>query len=393
MKSRLTILALTLAACHLAAAITLAQEQRAQGSPGLGLQIFTGNHQRPEFTSVPAGCGTTLWFGHFTRLPAWREPEGVLPILAVRLLLRAEEERAYVRVTIHRGVKFYETEEFVAEYRAAAGEAHTVGELKNFGVEPFRFKVVQREEVAPAELGVENLTYSIEVVSAEVRTEKTPHVKFVLRNLSPKRVMSLKLEIVKDGRALSTGWPLGVEGRALIEPGGLYETTHHVSGGTETPGGYAPLLPDSVRVASVLFADRSYEGEVEAAAMSAAYYAGYRIQLARLLGLLGQARLAPEAKAPAAVSDFKEKVLALQSDADADAVAEVFDSFPGLEEGRRAKIKGDIEVAMSWLRRDVLAALAPLERGHGGAGDGAYFRTWLKSRQDKFEQWLGRLSQ
>jgi hypothetical protein len=393
MKSRLKTLLLALAACHLAAAVVLAQEPRAQDAPGLGLQIFNGNARQPTYVSAPVGSAATLWFNHFTRLPAWREPEGALPIMAVRFARRTEGEKVHVRVTVHRGVKFYETEEFVAEYTAGVGEGYTVGELKNFGIVPFRFKVVRAEEVAPPELGVRNLTHSVEVLSAEVRTEKELHVRLVLKNLSPKKVMSLKLQAVKDGRGLTTGWPLGSEGRALIEPGGIYEAMLPVSGGTQTPGGYAPSMPDGVLVASALFSDGSYEGELEAAAKASAHYAGYRIQLARMLALIREALGAPEAKDAAAVSDLREKVQALKSDADAAAVAEVFDAFPGLEEQRRAEIKSDIEVAMSWLRMDVMAVLTHLEKKDRGPADGAHFREWLKGRRDKFEEWLGRLSQ
>ncbi len=390
MKSSRTLLSFTLVSCLLASAAS-AQEKRAQVSHGLGIQIFTDNTQQPQYVDAPADGGATLWFNHFKRLPEWREPAGVMPIMAVRFSRRTEGERVYVRVTIHRGVKFYETEEFVAEYRAGIGEGHTVNELKKFGIEPFRFSVVRREEIAPAEVGVANKTHSVEVISAETRTEKTAHVRLVLKNHSRQKVMSLKLQILKDGRWISMAWPLGVEGRALIEPGARYEASFPLGGGVESPGGYVPLLPDSIQVASALFSDGSYEGEIEPAAKSAAHYAGYRIQLARLLGLIRRALRASEAKDPKALSDFREKVRALESEMDAATIGEAFDAFPGLEERQRAEVESAIEVAMSWLRRDVMVVLDQLEKRD--AGDGAYFRAWLKGRRDTFEQWLERLSQ
>jgi hypothetical protein len=392
MKGRLTILSIALVACHLAAANVPAQEKRPQESHSLGLQLFTGNSQQPQYVDAPADGGATLWFNHFKRLPDWKEPAGVMPIMAVRLLRQTKGERVYVRFTIHRGVKFYETEEFVAEYLAGLGEGHTVNELKNFGVEPFRFNVVRREEVAPHELGVGNLTHSVEVLSAEVRDEKkSPLVRLMLKNHSRKRVMSLKVEVLKGSWTLTTGWPLGREGHALIGPGETFELRQPLGGGGfETSGGYVPVMPDGVRVASALFSDGSYEGETEAAAKSAAHYVGYRIQLARLLDLIRPALRASEAKVPTALSDFREKVRALESEADAATIGAAFDAFPGLEERKRAEIESAVEVAMSWLRRDLLVALDQLEKRD--AGDGTYFRAWLKGRRDTFEQWLERLS-
>ena len=378
-----------LALCCLLAAGGAAAQEKAAAPPGLALWVKVAGRPQPMFMPVHATGGSTHWLTVFPRLPHWKEPEGVLPILAVRFALRMDGGRANVRVTVHRGVKFYDVEEFVAEYSAAAGDSYVVKELEKFGVQPFAFSVVRRAEAAPPAVGARYLTSSLEVVSAEA-DQGDSALKLVLRNLSPKPVMALKLETRKGRMRLSTMWPLGKEGRPIIEPGGVGEVRLGYGGGAEKAGeGYAPNVPEMVVVASALFADGSYEGELQAAAHAAAQYAGYRLQLKGVLELVRQALDSPDVDAPGAAAGFKEKVLALGRDAEPYAVDEVLNAYPDLAEGERESVKAQVEVAMSWLRRDVLAQLVPFEGN--GAGRGISFRRWLTDREKQFGEWLARL--
>jgi hypothetical protein len=390
MKRVLIVLLFALSfSCFINAGAAVGQDT-ASAPPSLALQINIGGHSTPSFDPVPATGVMTQWYTYFPRTPLWKEPEGVLPILAVRFAYRMKGERVSVRVTVHRGMKFYDVEEFVAEYEAATGESHVVSGLTKFGIVPFEFKVVKRAEVAPRVIAADNLTSSVEVVSAEVdRTSSA--VRLLLRNHSPWGVTALKLQTVKAGVDLTTMWPLGREGQPLIEAGGVYEIKLGFSGaGVKQADGYAPVPPDSVKVTSALFSDGSYEGERQPAAQAAGNYAGYRIQLSRMLDLIHQSLNSPDADTPEAAARFKEKVLALGRDAEPSAVDEVFYAYPGLAEGERDGIKSAVEVAMSWLRQDVLAQLAPFEAGN--VRGTVTFRWWLSNREKQFNEWLARLS-
>jgi hypothetical protein len=332
----------------------------------------------------------TEWIGQFQRLPSWVEPAGALPILAVRFAHRMRGDRAFVRVTVHRGEKFYDVEEPVAEYEAAAGDHFVVKELEKFGIKPFEFDVARKVEAEPGEVEARFMTGSLRAVSARV-DQRSSVVRVVLRNLSPKPVMALKLETRRGGQVMSIMWPLGREGRPVIEAGAEGEVAVGFGGGggVMKGDGYAPALPDAVVVVSALFADGSYEGELRAASNAAAQYAGYRVQIARVLELVREALAAGDADAPGAAAKFKEKVLALGRDAEAHTVDEVFGSYAGLADGERESLKGSVEAAMDWMRRDVLAQVAPFE-AKGAAGQ-LTFRGWLAAYDKSLSDWLARL--
>jgi hypothetical protein len=384
---RYLILAQTLC-CLLATGVASAQDA-SPGPPSLALMISGANGSQASTTTVPPTGVATQWFPMFERLPGWKEPEGALPILAVRFARRMDGARANVRVTIHRGVKFYDVEEFVSEYNAAAGDSYVVKELEKFGIKPFEFSVVKNVEAEPRAVAAKFHTTSLEAVSVGV-DQKLSMVKLVLRNLSTKDVVALKLETRYGEQTVGTRWPLGVEGRPIVEAGGVGEVMMAYGDRAERKGdGYAPLPPDAVVVESALFADGSYEGELQAASHSAADYAGYRIYISRVLELARQTLNSGDADKPGAGARFKQGVLALGRDADPYTVGEVYNAYPGLAEGERELLKGEIETAMSWMRQDVLAQVAPFEAN--GVGGKVTFRDWLTAYEQKLDAWLARL--
>lgn len=390
MKRSLSVLLLSLAVCHLSSAPAAAQDQP-QPPANLSLQIFFKQSPIPQYLSVEPGG--TLWHTHFQRIPSWREPEGKLPIKAVVIARSRDGEQAVVRVSVSRGEKFYETSELVAEYRARPGESVTAAELSKFGIEPFRFKVVRRDKVALPEVGVTNLTRSIEVVKAEATDEKEIAVRLVLRNLSTKKVMGLELHVLGEGDDGGIAWPVAREGKALIEPGGEYKhVLPYDKAGREGADAYVPAPPDAVRVTSVLFADGSYEGEVAGAALNAANLAGYRAQLARVVALFERALDSTDAPAPEAAAQFRTQVSELGREADPAVLAELVASYPGLSEEERGRLKGGVEVAMHWVRQEVLKRLSAAEQRASSAQDDKPFRAWLAAQRNHYEQWLRSLA-
>lgn len=365
-----------------------ARGQQADAPPKLALQIFVGGQSFGSY--IPIDAPGTNWFNPDPRIPSWKEPEGAPPIKAVRFAYRRDGEGVNVRVTIHRGVKFYDVEEFVAEYTARVGEVYVVDGLKNFGIQPYRFRVVRQEKLGARELGVGNLTYSIEVVSVEASDEKRLSVKLVLRNNSPRKVMALKLKAVHSSHHTTAGTSLGREGKALIEPGGTYEAYLPVSGGgTMTEWSYVPQVPETVVISSALFDGGDYEGEVGPAANAAANYAGYRIGLARILELIDRALESPDEDATQEIAALKKKIEELDREVDPSVVEAITFSYPGLNESERKEIEGAAEVPLSWLRQEMLGRLTPLANGrYKGRPD---FRKWLKGQRSNLEDWLTRL--
>jgi hypothetical protein len=383
-----TRFACALALCLLAAGAASAQDVSPK-PPSLALVIGGAKGSQVSLTPVPPTGGATQWLTVFERLPGWKEPEGALPIMAVRFARRMDGGRANIRVTIHRGVKFYDVEEFVSEYSASAGETYLVKELERFGIKPIEFSVVKTLEVEPGAVAARFQTRSLEAVRVVI-DQKLSVVRLVLRNLSPKDVIALKLETRRGASILGTMWPLGAEGRPIVGAGGVGEVTMGCGNLGERKGdGYAPAWPDTVVVASALFSDGSYEGELQAASHAAANYAGYRIYIERVLELVRQTLDSNDADEPGAAARFKKGVLALGRDADAYTVDEIYNAYPGLAEGERELLKGEIEVPMSWVRQDVLARVAPFEAN--GVSGKVTFRSWLAAYEKTLDEWLARL--
>src|SRR5215204_2543590 len=164
--------------CLLAAGIASAQDGSPE-PPGLALVIGGAMGSRVPLTPVPGTGVAAQWLTVFKRLPGWKEPEGTLPILAVRFAYRMDGGRFNVRVTIHRGVKFYDVEEFVSEYSGAAGDRYVVKELEKFGIEPLEFGVVKRAEAEPRAVAARFRTSSLEAASVGIDQERSA-VRIVL---------------------------------------------------------------------------------------------------------------------------------------------------------------------------------------------------------------------
>lgn len=353
MKRSLSVLLLSLAFLQF---ITAAAQEQSPPPIKLSLQIFFKQSQIPLY--VTADRPVASFYSSLPRIPSWREPEGVPPVHRIEVSHHRVGDYVFVRVSIGRGDKFRITSELVGEYKARLDESVVVNELTKFGFEPFRFKVVRRHRVELPEIGVANLTRSIKVMSAEAMDKEDVGVKVVLRNLSSKKVMGLELHILRGGRSVNILPTLGINGRALIEPGGEYKNFIGSGGsGEEVAGGYVPLMPETFKVASVLFADGSYEGEVVPAAWHAASLAGHRHQLIRVLGIIERALAAPDVHTPEAIARFKTQVSELNYEADPSVLEELVASYPGLNEKERETLQSLAAVHMYRLQQSVLGSL------------------------------------
>jgi hypothetical protein len=374
--------------CFLASAAAAQEKPGAQPSANLLLQVSRFKDERPQFDSVPC----RFWTPIFHRVAASRATKDALPIQAVQIVARVEDDKVRVNVSLLTGERFPDHEEPVASYLVDVEQHVLVRELAEFGVEPYRIGVVKWDAPAAAPPSVVNNTQSIEVSGVEFDFTKAKAIKYTLRNTSNKEVLAVSLDTAREGRRWMTGLRFDMEGRALIKPGGVYAGSMPV-GSSATPGadGYVPVVPDTFVVAAVAFADGSYEGNAEAAVAVRSIRAGDKIQLTRVVALLREALAAPDLSTPAALARLKERAAALGSVADAAAFAEVSNQHPEFANDGWRIARGGAEVAMAKVKKDLVDALSEFEKGGAaspGAGD---FGAWLKGRLEMYEAWLARL--
>jgi hypothetical protein len=365
-----------------------AQQPQSQHAPErLVLQIEYFKGAPLAYESVPG----TAWYGRFGRTPAANTRAPADTVLAVDVTARPDGDRVEIKVGVRVGAQHFDRLDAVGTYYAAVGESVTASDLERFGVAPFRMKVLRIGDTSNAAPVVVNRTQSIEAVVSDFTPAPLPRGVVTLRNLSSKRVRAAELRLVVDGRDSIISFLAEGEGKMLIEPGATFDKRVGVTKGVATQTDFTPQTFESVVVASVVFDDYTYEGDVHTAARKRAMDEGERAQLPRLTALLAEADAARATLPTAeAVRRLREKLSALDDTAPA-RVDAIMKSYAELKPGDRELVEAALSVAMHGARRQLLDDLARFEEGTARTPAEGDFGAWLRAKRERLEQWLARL--
>jgi hypothetical protein len=385
---RLTAAALFVTAC-LAPAVAGAQDAKLKLVEPLSLKVQRFKGAAPAYRPLTAACGDTLYDTSFRRLGSRPPEEGARRIISVSYSACAEGDYARVTVKLHRGERFYESEELIETFRVRAGEEFRVEKLSGHGIEPYVFSVVKRLRADFHPPRVENMTQSIQVVGVEFNP-LVEALKIKLRDVSGRKVMALQIRLRRGGRSLGYMPQLGARGRPVIDTGETGEIVYRLGTGAAPGGASVTETPDTLIVESALFADGGYEGDVRAAATAAAHIAGFRLQLARVVALLDEASAWAETDTRAAATRLLARVEALDSKADGDAVEELKRRFADLEVEQREALRQAVELGMHWLRGELLADVKRLSSGNAPEGRLPKFADWLRDSRAALAERLAR---
>ena len=162
---------------------------RPEGPPPLLLEVVYNPAMPPGYSNVnaPTELGKWLSVSRFVRV-AGSNPSSP-PIQMVKLEPQFNGETAAVRVTLLRGVKGIDREDYVGIYRLGIGEQKKLNDLRVVGIEPFTITLLDTVPPLPPPPAFVNDTKAIEIVS--VRSENSPNPAYILtlRNLSEKRAL------------------------------------------------------------------------------------------------------------------------------------------------------------------------------------------------------------
>jgi hypothetical protein len=340
------------------------------------------------YESVPGSS----WFGRFAVTPAAATRAPADTVLAIDVKTRAEDDGGVeIKVGVHVGAQHFDRLDEVATYHASAGETVVANDLERFGVAPFRMKVLRVHNTLLAAPTITNRTQSIEAVVSNFDATPLPHVTVTLRNLSSKRVLAVELREVLDGRERITNFLAEHDGRIAMEPGETRDREFMATVGHSTQNNFTPQAVESVVVASVVFDDYTYEGDVQAAARKRAMDEGERAQLPRIVALLRETRAARGPVTAETLKQFREKLTLLDDIALARTVDAIVKAYAELKPDGRVWVESAMSVSMHESRRVLLDDLKNFEENFARAPDSNDFRAWLKSKQERFEQWLARL--
>ena len=365
----------------------LAQPQQARPAPtGFAIEVTYLEGRSPAYepvrrTKLPRGKGS--WFGLFGRVKEWHPPAGAQPVSAVRVVPYLDGETVRVTISVLSGEKFLDLEDMVGTYTVHENEGLAVESLRDFGVEPFKLKLIRVAPQTPDVPTVLNKTKSLEVVGIEPIVATLPRYKLTLYNVSEKNISAIRINTMLDGKLSLSGMAQGDEGEPLVKAGSLKELNEMlVTRAETTAAGYSPASPraQQVVIATLVFEDGSYEGEAEPAATYRGFAIGNKTELKRIVAWLEDG-LANSSS----METLRTKLSNLSYDFDESDMATLANAFPEIE---RNKLQTHIDVAIHLLRKDVVDHLDRFQAGPGSSGD---FRVYLQTMKDRYSEWLLRL--
>ena len=356
---------------------------RPEGPPRLLLEVVANPARPPGYCNVngPTELGKFVLIPNFARVPGGSQPSP--PVQWVKVEPQFNGETTAVRVTLYRGVKGIEQEDFVGIYRLGIGETKTLKDLRSFGIQPFIITLLDTVPPLPPPPAFVNDTKSIEIVS--VRAENSPNPAYIitLRNLSEKNVSGVGFNLTFDGRPGGTGFLAADEDRPLIEAGGMVEKYVRAMMPRRTATGFVPSAAFAVtlHIRSAVFSDLSYEGDAKDACLTEIGSIARKAYLTQVLSLLNN-QLAAETVTDnvEAAKQFKEKVAAIRIEVDAKASL----TSPGCDDVAQ-RVLDTANFHKLIMVRDLDQIINTRPRPPFS------FRAWMETRRTSYQAWLARL--
>lgn len=327
-----------------------------------------------------------IWFSRFSTMPGWQLPQGAQRINAVRVTSKWNSETAEVRVTLLRGLKFYDEEEEVSSYKTGLNDPRVITELASYGIEPFKITLISPKPATPPPPGLENRTSSIEIVKVEGESLPLPAYRVTFRNLSSKNLVALRLHDYRGGLGPGSVMFQGEDGRPLIESNGTLTKLISANLTEKIGDSYAPGAGafHTLIVNTAVFNDGTFEGDLESACMYEQFVFGRKAWLKSVLKLIEEQLT--NSNDPEAPAQLKQKISALRyvrTDVDrllGSVVSPQCTSPAGYVEGvfsgENRKLINDLEIITTTRPKPLVT-----------------FGAWLESTRQRFRQWLGNLNE
>ena len=339
----------------------------------------------PDYCTVkgPDEKAAWVWVTRFVRIPGAQTGK---PIEAIKLEPHYNGETAGVRITLLRGEKGFDQEDLVGIYHVGIGEQKVINDLRAAGVEPFSITLLNTVPPLPPPPTFENQTKSVEVAS--VRSENTPKPAYIVtfRNGSEKKLLALRIDVTRKGRRISSSLYHNEDGRIIIEPGGTGERYLAVVTPERTATGFVPgaAATNTIVIRGAVFADMTFEGDVELACSLEAMKMGRRLWLQQVLPFIDEELSKPAADSIAAAREFKAKFSTLNYE------------FDENDRNRASSISTacakPIEMAEMGPNLLKLKLLRDLDEIiDNRPSPPLNFKAWLENRRTYYKAWLARL--
>jgi hypothetical protein len=138
---------------------------------------------------------------------------------------------------------------------------------------------------------------------------------------------------------------------------------------------------------TVVFADGTFEGDLDQAANYLATRAGHRTQLARLVDVLDIAVRAGAVD----LRTLRRQVAALLDDVlDLGERQAALGRYPALGQVPASVLSAPFTFGMHWVKQSLVDDISGFEKSNRRAG-ADYVRAWLESTRNKYADWFARL--
>jgi hypothetical protein len=356
---------------------------RAEGPPPLLLEVVANPALPPGYANVngPTELGKWLMISNFVRVPGTQLSP---PVRWVKVEPQFNGETAAVRVTLLRGARGVDQEDFVGIYRLGIGEEKKLNDLRAVGIEPFTITLLDTVPPLPPPPAFVNDTKAIEIVS--VRSENIPNPAYILtlRNLSEKNVKAIGVDMKFDGRPGPAAIFRGDEDRPLIPAGGTIEQYVHALMPRRTATGFVPAAASDtiVHIRSAVFSDLSYEGNVKDACFMETAEIGRKVYLTQVLSLLESQLAEKFSDNTETVRQFKAKFEALS----------YYDNYTAKPSSLSPACTNMAQGAVNTVNAMKLVMLRDLAQIITTQPRPPFsFRAWMETRRENYKNWLSRL--
>lgn len=374
MKALLTILLLACSPCSIN---VLSQTQEREFS-GFAIRFQERGDLASFFPII--GQGTSVGFTVSPLMTRNSQYSTQVSMINLSTKRQGDEWDLSVTVTLpkHGGIRV------MAEGRLKAGEKLTVDKFSEYDLLPSEVSIVKIDPVPAQVPQIANLTTAIEVVSVKSRIVPAP-CRIELKNNSNRAIQFLMINDYKGTRRLSQTYLDGGWDRRLIEAG----ATHKIALPTATDykrvaaDEYQPDQANIIEIATVVFADGTFEGDAHEAGQTGAKTIGRRVQLDRLLSLINSALESRDPETAPALANFKQAVSNLDVGVDPSYSEELKKRFPMLDEKALKDINGWIGSGLEDIISAMLGDIGTFEREP--AGNNNSFQAWLVKENEKYK--------
>lgn len=333
---------------------------------GKVVEVYTDNQKPPSIISLRTNKETGFWGSNFPKIEGWRLPTGEDSVQVVNISAKLIETEAEVVVSVFKGKRFGEIVEVVARLTLSSGESAEVSELKKYGFQPIRIKMMTIGTITANVPLVSSPAPTLEVfVNPAVSTIPAFEVK--LLNESGKSVIAIAWHTEGGGRRLLSSMPRGRYGEPLIKHGGEYVT--RIRDSNLNPS----LARTSLVIDTVIYDDGTFDGNPQNAATLLAFFEGERKALSKVVPLLREVGQADSQKL---------NLLGLITRIDA---------VTGDIEDKNGQSTSAVRVSFDHIIQDLVDAVRKLDSNSAGKSD-AVIRNDLMEVLRFYEEWLKKLS-